>query len=68
MYRAKLDGINDVAVKILKSDLGAAHQASALQGFLAEIDIMRACRDTHIVGFLGAWANDVSAILWHACQ
>ena len=58
VYRAKLDGVTDVAVKVLKPD--AASKASVLQNFVAEVDILRACRHPHIVNFVGAWADEVS--------
>ena len=54
-----------MAVKILKAE--AASHANALQNFVAEIDIMRACRDNNIVGFVGAWNNEVGALSLRVC-
>ena len=63
VYKATLDGVSDVAVKFLKPE--AADQASSIEKFVAEIDVLRACRDTHVVGFLGAWAHNVSISAAH---
>ena len=53
---AELDNDKTVAVKFLfGTDLPTMKQ------FAAEVDIMRACRDDNIVGFLGAWMQQVLA-------
>ena len=60
MYKAELDGVSEVAVKLLKPETMASESSS--RKFLAEIDVLRACRDQHIVAFLGAWAHKASKL------
>lgn len=57
VYKAKLDGFNEVAVKVLAAE--AASPEENMRRLCEEIDIMRACRDPHIVLFIGAWAHKV---------
>ena len=64
VYKAQLDGVDEVAIKLLKPET-AADDSSARQ-FLAEIDVLRACRNQHVVTFLGAWAQKVCVPAW-AC-
>lgn len=52
-----LDGIDEVAVKFLKPE--ASQQEGSIKKFIAEIDILQACRDTRIVSFLGAYTQNV---------
>ena len=49
-----------MAVKLLKPETMASESSS--RKFLAEIDVLRACRDQHIVAFLGAWAHKASKV------
>ena len=58
VYKAELDGVSEVALKLLKPETVASDSSS--RKFLAEIDVLRACRDQHIVAFLGAWAHKAS--------
>lgn len=55
VYKAVLDGVVDVAVKCLKPEM--ANSASAAKRFDQEINVMRACRNSQIVGFIGYWAE-----------
>ena len=57
VYKANLDGMNDVAIKLLKPETVGSE--SSVRKFLAEIDVLRACRDPHIVAFYGGWAQKV---------
>lgn len=57
VYKGLMDGVNDVAIKLLKPE--TKDSAASIEKFIAEIDVLRACRDQHIVGFMGAWANQV---------
>lgn len=59
VYRAKLDGFNEVAVKVLAAESDSPAE-ERMRMFLEEINIMRACRDPHIVLFIGAWAHKVT--------
>ena len=59
MYKAELDGVTEVAIKLLKPE--TATSDSSARKFLAEIDVLRACRNQHVVAFLGAWAQKVGA-------
>ena len=61
MYKATLDGLEEVAIKLMKPE--AANSESSIEKFVDEIDILRACRNAHIVTFIGAWANEVQACL-----
>ena len=63
VYKAKMDGALDVAVKFLKPE--AAEQAQGIMKFVAEIDIMRACSHPNILSFLGAWAHQVAGQMLH---
>lgn len=54
---AKKDGVTEVAMKILKPEFAA--QPSSKQAFLAEINLLHACRDASIVSMLGGWAHAV---------
>ena len=49
--------MNDVAIKLLKPETVGSE--SSVRKFLAEIDVLRACRDPHIVAFYGGWAQKV---------
>ena len=51
VYKAVLDDVMEVAVKFLNS--GGTVRANMRQ-FASEVDIMRACRATNIVTFIGA--------------
>ncbi|KAK9808198.1 hypothetical protein WJX73_008032 [Symbiochloris irregularis] len=55
VYKGVMDGVYDVAIKLLKPE--AISATDGIQDFLAEIDVLRACRDEHVVAFRGAWAN-----------
>ena len=66
MYKATLDGAQEVAVKFMRPDISSL--ADSLRRFQTEITIMRACRDSpFIVSFLGAWVHEVSH-LGHVMQ
>ena len=58
VYKARLDDVRDVAVKLLNP--GTADADLTLQKFVREVNIMRACCDRNIVSLLGAWARHVS--------
>ena len=53
-----LDGVVEVAVKLMRPEISGSE--SSLQKFVAEIDLLRACRHANIVAFLGAFHQDVS--------
>lgn len=38
--------------------------ATNLRQFASEVDIMRACRDPHIVNFLGAWIDQSEGVAY----
>lgn len=57
VYKAVLDTVNHVAVKFLNPE--RANSTSAMKAFGVEIDILRACRNVHVVSFVGAWACQV---------
>lgn len=59
VYKGVMDGVYDVAIKLLKPE--AVGATDGIHNFLAEIDVLRACRDEHVVAFRGAWANEVGA-------
>ena len=65
VYAAVLDGYENVAVKFVPPNAmaNAAQQGVNVQ---SEISIMRACRHDNIVGFLGAWLDEVSFRAGHA--
>ncbi|GAB4814549.1 hypothetical protein N2152v2_001595 [Parachlorella kessleri] len=48
VYKALRGGVSDVAVKVLLAD------ASEDEDFRREVAILRSCRDSHVVQFLGA--------------
>ncbi|KAK9812352.1 hypothetical protein WJX73_004586 [Symbiochloris irregularis] len=56
VYKGVMDGVNDVAIKLMKPE--TLSSGSSIQKFIAEIDVLRACRDQHIVAFAGAFANE----------
>lgn len=58
VYKARLDGISNVAVKILKPE--GHTNAQLRENFRKEISILSACRDPNIVLFLGAFQMPVS--------
>ncbi|KAK9805402.1 hypothetical protein WJX73_001387 [Symbiochloris irregularis] len=64
VYKGVMDGVNDVAIKLMKHDM--VNSSSNIAKFLAEIDVLRACRDQHIVAFNGAWANE--DIMYYVCE
>lgn len=43
-----------VAIKVMKPDKA---DAQTMQAFAAEANILHACHDAYIVGFIGAWAT-----------
>lgn len=63
VYKALLDDVMEVAVKFLKNE-GAEGVATNLRQFASEVDIMRACRDPHIVNFLGAWIDQSEGVAY----
>ncbi|KAK9787355.1 hypothetical protein WJX73_003664 [Symbiochloris irregularis] len=64
VYKGIMDGVNEVAIKLLKPE--TQNSASSIDKFIAEIDVLRACRDQHIVTFNGAWAN--KEIMYYVCE
>lgn len=56
VYKARLDGISDVAVKFLNSQ---AQNAKARDAFEKEVAILGACRNQNVVMFLGAFQHQV---------
>lgn len=50
-----LDGMSDVALKLLDPKAAGSDPAAAERQFLAEIDIMRASRHANIVSFIGGF-------------
>ena len=59
VYRAVLDGVQEVAVKFLNRD-DVSNIASNRKKFKTEIDIMLAARDPNIVSCKGAFLSKVS--------
>ncbi len=55
MYKAKRGGATDVACKVMRLDLleGGAREQQ-LEAFMREAAVLKACRDQHILMFLGA--------------
>ena len=51
--------VTKIAIKLMKPE--TANSNSSIRRFVAEIDILRACRHAHVVTFVGAWANEVHA-------
>lgn len=66
VYKARLDGMSDVAIKIMQPE--SAHQLDHKRKFYKEIEILRACRDRHVVGFVGAFVDEVSSWLSTSSQ
>ncbi|KAK9811928.1 hypothetical protein WJX73_000424 [Symbiochloris irregularis] len=64
VYKAVMDGVNEVAIKLLKPE--TTNTPSAISNFIAEIEILRAARDDHVVAFRGAWANE--DIMYYVCE
>lgn len=58
VYKGLLDGFKPVAVKFLHPAACLA-AVSDTKRFMAEVDLLRACRDNNIVDFKGAWAQQV---------
>ena len=58
VFKAELDKVKTVAVKF-----HSGQDLPTMKQFAVEVDIMRACRDDNIVTFLGAWLQQVSALL-----
>lgn len=56
MYKAILDNVHIVALKVLNLDQSAPSH-SQLQTFKDEIKIMRACRFQNVVSFMGSWVQ-----------
>ncbi len=55
VYKAKRGGATDVACKVMRLDLleGGAREQQ-LEAFMREAAVLKACRDQHILMFLGA--------------
>ncbi|KAK9812104.1 hypothetical protein WJX73_006928 [Symbiochloris irregularis] len=67
VYKGVMDGDLEVAVKLMKPEKDDA--TASISKFCAEIDLLRACRDEHIVSFKGAWANEeIMYIVCEFCQ
>ncbi|KAK9799778.1 hypothetical protein WJX73_006089 [Symbiochloris irregularis] len=64
VYKGLLDGDLEVAIKLMKPD--QSYASSSIAKFIAEIDVLRACRDMHIVAFNGAWASE--DIMYFICE
>ena len=60
VYKARLDGVHNVAVKFLHSNT-TEHKQESLQRFADEVSIIRESRDANVVSFRGAWLSSVSA-------
>lgn len=57
-----LDGVNEIAIKLLKPEdqnNPARVGKSTMTKFVSEMNVLRACRDAHIVSFQGAWVHPV---------
>ena len=67
VYKAKCDGVTDVAVKFLNLET-ASHVLSNLRTFTTEIKILRACRSSHITLFMGAWIESVRPDCFFLCD
>lgn len=61
VYKARLDGLVDVAVKFIKPTPRRSGREQA-ERFNTEISILRACRDRNIVNFVGAFIYEVSLL------
>ena len=61
VFKAELDGAQDVAVKFLKSDT-TGHDERSQRAFADEVSIIRESRDPNIVGFRGAWLSAVCSL------
>ena len=57
VYKARLDGVSDVAVKFINHSEDPNKDPT--EKFHAEVAILRACRNQAIVNFLGAWSHEV---------
>ena len=67
VYKARLDKIQDVAVKVLNSQ-AADRDSNSMTKFVSEIEILKACRHANIVQFVGAFASEVIPIMTHICH
>ena len=59
VYKAKLDGSEEVAVKFFNPAEISGSLSSHRRRFEEEIQIMRMCQHPNIVGFLGCWVMSV---------
>lgn len=60
VYKAKLDGKFEVAVKFLNPAEAGGFRASHRRKFEEEISIMRMCQHDNVISFLGCWATEVN--------
>lgn len=56
--KAKLDQVQDVAVKFLHTE-GTLYEAESLRRFAEEVALVREAHDAAIVAFRGAWLSTV---------
>ncbi|KAK9792469.1 hypothetical protein WJX73_010351 [Symbiochloris irregularis] len=56
VYKGIIDGFKPVAIKFLHPATCPIDAANTAR-FMAEVNLMRACRDRNIVNFIGAWVQ-----------
>lgn len=57
VYKARLDGVDDVAVRFIDSQ---PHTRDSVRAeFMTEINLLNACRHAGLVSFIGFWEQDV---------
>ena len=61
VYKGELDG-KPVAIKFLHPATCPIDPRNTAR-FMAEVDLMRACRDRNVVDFIGAWVQQVSHLV-----
>lgn len=59
VYKARLDGVTDVAIKFLKPEAHGLNSGDGAGRFFAEVNVLRAARNKYILMFMGAWLHEV---------
>ncbi|KAK9792045.1 hypothetical protein WJX73_002538 [Symbiochloris irregularis] len=57
VYKGQLDGFKPVAIKFLHP-VTCAVDLKTTDAFMAEVDVLRACRNKNVVDFRGAWIQE----------